>query len=141
MSDDEKNGFVIKDRRLFATEHEAKEEVEPEAEAAPEARETSRPEPEPETPPPDDTTQAPPLPVINFSTFVFSLSSSVLLHLGEMPDPATNKKVLNLSLAKQSIDILVMLQEKTSGNLDEEEENLLKNLLYELRMKYVAHSK
>ncbi len=141
MSDDEKNGFVIKDRRVFPTEHDGKEEVEPEAEAAPEARERSRPEPEPETPPPDDTTQAPPLPVINFSTFVFSLSSSVLLHLGEMPDPATNKKVVNLSLAKQSIDILVMLQEKTSGNLDEEEENLLKNLLYELRMKYVAHSK
>jgi hypothetical protein len=141
MSDDEKNGFVIKDRRVFPTEHEAKEEVEPEAEAAPEARERSRPEPEPEPSPPDDTTQTPPLPQINFSTFVFSLSSSVLLHLGEMPDPATNKKVVNLSLAKQSIDILVMLQEKTSGNLDEEEENLLKNLLYELRMKYVAHSK
>ena len=140
MSDDEK-GFVIKDRRVFPTEHDGKEEVEPEAEATPEARERSKPEPELETPPPDDTTQAPPLPVINFSTFVFSLSSSVLLHLGEMPDPATNKKVLNLSLAKQSIDILVMLQEKTSGNLDEEEENLLKNLLYELRMKYVAHSK
>ena len=141
MSDDEKNGFVIKDRRLFATEHEAKEEVEPEAEATPEARERSRPEPEPETPPPDDTTQAPPLPVINFSTFVFSLSSSVLLHLGEMPDPTTNKKAVNLPLAKQSVDILAMLQEQTSGNLDEEEENLLKNLLYELRMKYVAHSK
>ena len=146
MSDeekDDKNGFVIKDRRLFATEHEAKEEVEPEAEAAPEARESfsPEPEPEPETLPPDDTTQALPLPQVNFSTFVFSLSSSVLLHLGEMPDPATNKKVVNLSLAKQSIDILAMLHEKTSGNLDEEEENLLKNLLYELRVKYVAHSK
>ncbi len=144
MSDDgkdEKNEFVIKDRRLFATDHEAKEEVEPETEAAPEARERPGPEPEPETSPPDDTTQAPPLPQINFSTFVFSLSSSVLLHLGEMPEPTTNKKVVNLSLAKQSIDILAMLDEKTSGNLDEEEENLLKNLLYELRMKYVAHSK
>ena len=141
MSDDEKNGFVIKDRRLFATDHEAKEEVEPEAEAAPEARERPGPEPEPEPSPPDDTTQTPPLPQINFSTFVFSLSSSVLLHLGEMPDPETNKKVVNLSLAKQSIDILVMLDEKTSGNLDEDEKNLLKNLLYELRMKYVAHSK
>lgn len=140
MSDDEK-GFVIKDRRLFPTDVDLKEEVEPEAEAAPEARERSRPEPEPETPPSDDTTQAPPLPQVNFSTFVFSLSSSVLLHLGEMPDPTTNKKVLDLQLAKQSIDILAMLQEKTSGNLDEEEENLLKNLLYELRMKYVVHSK
>ncbi len=146
MSDEEKedkNEFVIKDRRLFATEHNAEEEVEPEAEAAPEARESfsPEPEPEPETLPPDDTTQALPLPQVNFSTFVFSLSSSVLLHLGEMPDPATNKKVVNLSLAKQSIDILAMLHEKTSGNLDEEEENLLKNLLYELRVKYVAHSK
>lgn len=140
MSDDEK-GFVIKDRRLFPTEDDVKEEVESEAEAAPEARERSRPEPEPETLPRDDTTQTPPLPPINFSTFVFSLSSSVLLHLGEMPDPTTNKKVVDLSLAKQSIDMLAMLQEKTSGNLDEEEENLLKNLLYELRIKYVAHSK
>lgn len=142
MSDDEKE-FVIKDRRLFPTDVDLKEEVEPEAEAASEARERSRPEPEPEpeTPPRDDTTQAPPLPQVNFSTFVFSLSSSVLLHLGEMPDPTTNKKVVDLPLAKQSIDILAMLQEKTSGNLDEEEENLLKNLLYELRMKYVVHSK
>lgn len=142
MSDDEK-GFVIKDRRLFPTDVDLKEEVEPEAEAASEARERSRPEPEPEpeTPPRDDTAQAPPLPQVNFSTFVFSLSSSVLLHLGEMPDPTTNKKVVDLPLAKQSIDILAMLQEKTSGNLDEEEENLLKNLLYELRMKYVVHSK
>ena len=52
-------------------------------------------------------------------------------------DPTTNTKNKNLPMAKQTIDILSMLQEKTVGNLSEEEENLLKNVLYDLRMMYV----
>ena len=79
-----------------------------------------------------------PLPEVNFSTFVFSLSTSALVNLGELPDPMTEEFCQNLALAKQTIDILGMLQEKTQGNLDHEEANLLKSLLYELRMKYVG---
>jgi len=140
MSDDEK-GFVIKDKRTFATEDEEVERDESGTEAPPESKERAEAEPGPETQAKADTAETTPLPEINFATFVFSLSSSALLHLGEMPDPMTNKTAINLPLAKQTIDILAMLEKKTSGNLDEDEENLLKNLLYELRIKYVALSK
>ena len=78
------------------------------------------------------------LPPIDFSTFILSMSQAVLLHLGELEDPETNQTIRNLPLAHQSIDMLGMLQEKTRGNLTEEESKLLENLLYDLRMKYVA---
>ena len=81
--------------------------------------------------------EASPVPEITFSSFVYSLSTSVLIHLGEIPEPITQKTTKNLSLAKQTIDILVILQEKTTRNLTQEEENLLSSLLYDLRMRYV----
>jgi len=77
------------------------------------------------------------LPEINFATFIFSLNHSVLVHLGVMDDPSTGKKLKNLPLAKQTIDILGMLEEKTRGNLMEDEEKMLKNILYDLRMIYI----
>ncbi|MFZ7125938.1 MAG: DUF1844 domain-containing protein [Desulfobacterales bacterium] len=77
------------------------------------------------------------MPKIDFSTFVFSLNSSVLVQLGLLEDPGTGKKDKNLPLAKQTIDILAMLEEKTRGNLNRDEENLLKGILYDLRILYV----
>lgn len=82
-----------------------------------------------------------PLPEMNFSTFVVSLNASALMHLGLMEDPVQGGKVKNLELGKQTIDILVMLEEKTRGNLSSEEEKLLKNILYDLRINYVKQSK
>jgi PBP1b-binding outer membrane lipoprotein LpoB len=79
-------------------------------------------------------------PEINFASFVLSLSSSALYHFGEIPDPITNKMQRNLIMAKQTIDILGMLKEKTAGNLAKEEEALLSNLLYDLRMRYVRET-
>ena len=81
------------------------------------------------------------LPEIDFGTFVMSLASSVLVHLGEIQHPESSTSEANLPLAKQTIDILGMLQDKTRGNLSNEEQQLLTNLLYDLRMKYVAASK
>ncbi len=81
------------------------------------------------------------LPEIDFGTFVMSLASSVLVHLGEIAHPESAGSERNLPLAKQTIDILGMLQEKTRGNLSNEEQQLLTNLLYDLRMKYVAATK
>jgi hypothetical protein len=78
------------------------------------------------------------LPDIDFGTFVMSLASSVLVHLGEIHHPESSHHEANLPLAKQTIDILGMLQDRTRGNLSNEEEKLLTNLLYDLRMKYVA---
>jgi hypothetical protein len=77
------------------------------------------------------------LPKIDFSTFIFSLNSSVYVQLGLLEDPATGQKGKNLPMAKQTIDILAMLEEKTKGNLTHEEEQMLKHMLYDLRMLYV----
>lgn len=77
------------------------------------------------------------LPKIDFSTFVLSINSSALVQLGLIEDPASGQKTKNLPLAKQTIDLLAMLEEKTKGNLTNDEENILKNILYELRMLYV----
>ena len=137
MSEEEEKGFVIKDRRRFTEEGEAKDSSEAETEIKPDEVSEEAPRTE-ESTEGQKAEEAPPLPEVNFSTFIFSLAISALLHLGEMPDPHTNEKATNLSLAKQTIDILGMLQEKTKGNLDSEEESLLTNLLYELRMKYVT---
>jgi hypothetical protein len=82
-----------------------------------------------------------PLPPIDFATFILSLSTSALVYLGEVPEPESGTERLELPLARQSIDLLGMLQEKTRGNLDPDEEQLLENLLYDLRMKYVARCK
>ena len=82
-----------------------------------------------------------PMPPIDFSTFVLSLSQAALLHLGEIDDPETGQKLVNFPLARQSVDLLTMLQDKTRGNLTAEEQKLLENLLYDLRMKYVAECK
>ncbi len=85
--------------------------------------------------------EIPPLPPVNFSTFVLSLNSSALVHLGEMPGPGETECSVDLVLARHSIDVLAMLEEKTRGNLTEDEENLLRRVLYELRVKFVAASK
>ena len=85
----------------------------------------------------DDT-----LPQIDFATFVLSLSHSALMHLGEAPDPETNQvHHIDLPLAKQNIDILGMLEEKTKSNLTGDEERLLAQVLFDLRMRFVEKSK
>ena len=81
-----------------------------------------------------------PLPTINFATFIFSLNSSALVQLGMMEDPMTGEQAKNLPLAKQTIDILSMLEEKTRGNLAADEAAMLKNILYDLRILYVKET-
>ena len=78
---------------------------------------------------------------IDFYTFCLSLGSSVMVHLGDAPHPESGQPVTDLALAKQTIDILGMLQEKTKGNLTEEEAHLLDNLLVDLRLRFVAKAK
>jgi hypothetical protein len=78
---------------------------------------------------------------IDFYTFVLSLGSSAFIHLGDAPHPETGELLpANLSLAKQTIDILSMLREKTKGNLTAEEEKFMENLLTDLRLRYVSRS-
>lgn len=81
------------------------------------------------------------MPSVTFSTFILSLASSALVQLGEVPDPETGSTGENLLMARHTIDVLQMLQEKTRNCLDADEARLLEGLLYELRMKYVVKSR
>ncbi len=78
---------------------------------------------------------------LDFSTFIMSLTSSAFYHLGDIADPETGKTETNLPAVQQTIDMLIMLKEKTQGNLSEEEGKLLEQLTYELQMKFVAKNK
>ncbi|BDV00254.1 hypothetical protein TDMWS_03390 [Thermodesulfomicrobium sp. WS] len=80
------------------------------------------------------------LPQVDFSTFVLSMASTALVHLGEVPEPESGAIRTDLIAAKQTIDILCMLQCKTKGNLTDSENRLLMDLLYELRLKYVQRA-
>jgi hypothetical protein len=80
-------------------------------------------------------------PPVDFHTFVLSLGSSALLHLGEIENPNDGVSQKDLPLAKHTIDILAMLAEKTKGNLSPAEEKLMESLLYDLRLRYVELSK
>lgn len=75
---------------------------------------------------------------VSFSSFVVSLASSALVNLGEVPDPFSQGTAENLAVARQTIDLLGILEDKTKGNLDEEEARLLETILYDLRLKFVA---
>jgi len=123
--EEEEKGFVVRDRRFAAQKEEAEE-------AAPkkgEQREESKGE--------DASQKETPLPEINFTNFLLSISTSALFQLGEIPDPTTKQSVKELPLAKQTIDLIGMLKEKTKGNLTPEEEKLMEYILYDLRMRYV----
>ena len=87
-----------------------------------------------------NSSATPPMPNITFATFIFSLNSSALVQLGMMDNPMTGKKDINLPLAKQTIDILSMLEEKTKGNLGKDEAAMLKSILYDLRILYVKET-
>jgi len=81
------------------------------------------------------------MPEVTFSTFVMSLNTSVLYHLGELPDPESGEKFVNLDLARHAIDTLVVLEQKTKGNLTEEESELMRNILYDVKIRFVNAAK
>ena len=127
MAEEEK-GFVIKDRRSFDEKGSLKEETQ--EEAAPKKEEKK------EAPKKAEPGQAP-LPEVNFSSLVISLSSSALLHLGEIADPHTGQKTKDLDMAKHTIDTIALLKEKTKGNLTDEENKIIESVLTDLRWLYV----
>jgi hypothetical protein len=128
---EERRGFQVRDRRRFSETGEARAETEAkdphdtaaaDAASAPGFEHVDRPE-----------TAEP----VTFSTFVLGLSTQALFHLGEIPDPVSKKTTRDLVAAKQVIDILGVLREKTRNNLQAGEETLLDSVLYDLRMRYV----
>ena len=79
---------------------------------------------------------------VTFVGFVLSLAHTAAYHFGDVPDPVTGESsTANLAAAQQIIDILSLLEEKTRGNLTAEERQLMEQLLYELRLRYVESSK
>ena len=126
-------GFVIKDKRIFDESGDTrKEELKKEE---PETRAKTDEGPSEKDSRGRDQEEY--FPEVTFSSFVFSLSTTVMYHFGDFPDPVTKKTEKNLAAAKQTIDMLNMLKNKTMGNLDDNEKDLLDGILYELMMRYV----
>ena len=132
----EQRGFKVEDRRRFSDSGEARPDAPPQTAATTSAAAAG---PAVDTPP-QPATEAPLL-ELNFSTFVLSLSTQALAHLGEIPNPIENRTAVDLVAAKQLIDILGILRDKTKGNLDTSESNLLDSVLYDLRIKYVERAR
>lgn len=126
---EDKKGFVVKDRRIFTESGELKEEAKSKPEeAAPKGDKTSEAIAE-------EKEQF--FPEVTFSNFILSLSTTAMYHFGDFTDASGKTGQRNFAAAKQIIDTLAMLKEKTEGNLESNEKSLLDNLLFELRMRYV----
>ena len=126
---EEEQGFVIRDRRGRTEEDlSPKPEAEPlKTESNPQDKETAYASEPHEAGPP-----------VTFSSFVFSLGTSALMLMGESLDPQQPSVPVNLPQAKEIVDILSMLEEKTKGNLSSDESSVIGDMLYTLRMKYVG---
>jgi hypothetical protein len=136
MSDSEhKPGFTVTDRRSFSESDETQ--------AGPAAQVPrggpSAPENEPHSGDGlrERADSARGLPPADFSTFILSLGSSALIHMGEIEPPGETAKQRDLPMAKHTIDLLTLLREKTQSKLTPEEDKLLDSLLYDLRLRYV----
>jgi hypothetical protein len=129
----EGKGFTVQDRRRFSPDTGEARETSEETQGftIADAKEGAGPS-EKKT---ESASES--LPEINFSTFVISLSTQALMHLGEIASPMSGKIEADVPVAKQMIDILGILQDKTRGNLNTGEERLLEDILFDLRMKYV----
>lgn len=140
MEDSQDKGYTIKDRRYLHMSEEEKARVREEDASREASKETAAQEAFQEAgekAAAEARGQEMPLPEITFASFLFSLSSSAFISLGAMPNPNTEKSEKDLPLAKQTIDLLGLLREKTRNNLTPEEENLFDHLLYDLRMYYI----
>lgn len=77
------------------------------------------------------------MPAVTFSSLILSFNTTALFHLGELPHPETGRKTVDYELAKNAIDTLILLEEKTRGNLDNNEKELMARVLYELKLHFV----
>ena len=130
-------GFAVHDHRRFDADGRSRD-----AEAASETAEArSEPTPHPEAPREGgaaDRMQEPP--PLNVTTFLLSLATSVQMYLGLIANPQTKLVETNLAAARETIDLLGILEEKTRGNLTPEEQRLLEHVLYDLRMQYLEQT-
>ncbi len=144
---EDKRGFKVQDRRRFSAEGEAKPGADAPSEnveaieiksrpAASGAEPGAKPQAAAAQPAASGQASEPP-PELTFAAFLWSLSEQALAALGEVADPMSGKVSRDLTMAQQMIDIIIMLRDKTRGNLDPHEQALLKEILSSLQMKYV----
>jgi hypothetical protein len=152
MPDERERGFTVSDRRRFSPETgdaraegaedrqdaRASRGTHPSGTTESAAAATAHGGPDHPSPPAVEDED---LPEITLSTFIMSMSTQVLMHLGEIPNPIDNTVRRDMVAAKQVIDILGMLKDKTRGNLERNEEVLFDNVLYDLRMRFVELNK
>ncbi|MGH9867622.1 MAG: DUF1844 domain-containing protein [Candidatus Polarisedimenticolia bacterium] len=138
MPDKEKKEPIkVTDRRAFTPEGERRSPTTDDTPSSPEPSSASTVKGEgfelrrPASSAPQASQQA-----VDFSSFILSLTSTAFIHLGEMEDPVTHKVQVQLEAARQMIDIIDMLHEKTKGNLDPQEEEFISGILFELKMRY-----
>lgn len=132
QKEQEEQGFTVTDKRGFRTDKEAER-----PDAAEKAAETTGTvEPGKQEKGRDNDTDA--RPPIDFPAYILSYYTQGMVLLGEVPNPYTNKKEEDTDAARHTIDILTMLEEKTRGNLSDNEKQLLETVLYELRMKFMT---
>ncbi len=150
--EEEQSAFKVTDRRMFTTEGEIREQQQsdpgeqapPHKEEPPKASQEEKPKASQEPSQKEEaerTAEQDPSQGVNFASFLLSLATTGMVHLGEIPDPGSGQNMEDLEAARQMIDILGILKEKTEGNLSAEESHLLENVLYELRMKFMGKSK
>lgn len=129
---EEEGGFVVQDRRRVQEGAERPRPQPPQATPEQEAKQ----ETQAAAPPPGGESPEPPS-ELSFSGFVLGLGTQALMLLGELPDPQGRLARPEPAAARQLIDILGLLKEKTRGNLSQDEEKILEQLLFDLRMRYV----
>lgn len=126
---EDQQGFRVTDKRGFREDGESRERAD--AEKSEEKPRTESSAQNADAPQQDR-------PAIDFPSYILSYYTQGLVLLGEVPNPYTNKKEEDIEAARHIIDILTLLEKKTKGNLEKSEEQLLENVLYELRMKFMA---
>ena len=153
-------GFTVSDKRLFTSDGKRRPDVDiesrTEASSAPPAERSPEPppasEPSPQVEPSSQAGPATPklplggpsageMPTADFSTFVAMLANNIMMFLGQIPEPVSQQRHLDLGQAKHTIDVLIMLQDKTQGNLTTEEAQLLDDVLQQLQMAFVSVSR
>ena len=123
---DPEKGFTVRDKRFSAKEESGPAPQENKKEEGPKEQEIRE--------------ETGPLPEITLTNLILSISTSALIQLGEIEDPVSNATAKNLPLAKQTIDLISLLKDKTKGNRTPDEDRIVENLLYDLRIRYVKAS-
>jgi hypothetical protein len=133
-----KEEFKVTDRRRFTGEGGTKESTE--AQEKPATKEAPQEE-QRQARAESKTTASQPPPPMDFSMFVLSMANTALFQLGFIKDPDAGEAPKDLQGARQTIDLIALMEEKTRGNLTEQEAKIIKEALFQLRMAFVEASK